>query len=203
MFDYPMALISSSDYDEIEVGPDATTEEIIAAKLRAVRELDYTKRELDRSISRAHAAIEGLPEKLTLVKRLEQSSSPEQQRQLIAERSELARLQSDADQREPRLAKWKAHREQLEREIRRINSLSILSPEKRQEYDRYHPPFEILQLVDLTSDRFAAEVRTMLWALRHDLARAMEQLGHPVYHPSDLTRTDFSGDFVWLPMLDD
>jgi hypothetical protein len=73
--------------------------------------------------------------------------------------------------------------------------------ETRLAYDRAHPPLALLKLEDCADPMFVDE-RTHLFLLRLAISAFLEARGEPVFHPSDLTRRDFSDDFRFNPVLD-
>jgi hypothetical protein len=71
-----------------------------------------------------------------------------------------------------------------------------------------HPPCDLLKLERDASNPFAAaedldlDRRLTLVLLRRELAKFLSGKGEDVYHPSDLTREDFSGDYDFHDLLD-
>jgi len=66
------------------------------------------------------------------------------------------------------------------------------------------PPLDLLTLTECPSQPFAdpTDTRTPLVQLRRELARFLASHGEDVYHPSDLTRDDFTADFTPNELLD-
>jgi hypothetical protein len=78
---------------------------------------------------------------------------------------------------------------------------SLQREETRLAYDRAHPPLALLKLEDCADPMFVDE-RTHLFLLRVAISAFLEARAEPVFHPSDLTRRDFSDDFRFNPLLD-
>jgi hypothetical protein len=68
-------------------------------------------------------------------------------------------------------------------------------------YDRAHPPLALLKLEDCADPVFVDE-RTHLFLLRVAISAFLEARQERVFHPSDLTRREFSDDFRFNPVLD-
>lgn len=123
-------------------------------------------------------------------------------------RQRLAKAQEEAPatgkaHEEAKLLKQRA--EELENKKLALNSLPLQNTEQREAYDLANPPLDLLRLVDCTVGLFpgAPAPRRQLAALRRELAAHFEALGEEAFHPSDLTRDDFSDDFTPNPVLDD
>jgi hypothetical protein len=56
-------------------------------------------------------------------------------------------------------------------------------------------------LAESPDDAFA-DNKTALFMLRRELAEFLSETGEEVFHPSDFSRTDFSGDFSHNLQLD-
>ena len=84
-------------------------------------------------------------------------------------------------------------------EANRLKDLA--KAEEKARYDDAHPPLGLLSLEATWPGVF--EDRTQkLAVLRRELEAFLVGRGSTVYFPSDLTRTDFSGDFTYSPVLD-
>ncbi len=83
----------------------------------------------------------------------------------------------------------KAHAVQLDRE------------EDRAAYDAQHPPLELLRL-DPTWAGFFEDRMESLVVLRRDVEEFLARQNVTVHRPSDLTRSDFTDDFTYSPLLD-
>lgn len=79
--------------------------------------------------------------------------------------------------------------EQLQREAARLA------------YDRAHPPLALLKLEDCADPVFV-DGRAHLFLLRMAISAFLEARQERVFHPSDLSRREFSDDFRFNPVLD-
>jgi hypothetical protein len=169
MFDLPFAVPHDSDYHELGISPDATTSEIVEAKLRHIKRLQTRQRELSHSIRAAIADTGG-------------------NREHAAARHPIDRWE----------AELRAHN-QREQEI---NALPLHSSEGRGKYDRENPPFEILRIDASVQELPWTDAAQVVAKVRAEISQFLTEQGEPVFHPSDLTRSDFTADFVWCESLD-
>ncbi len=85
------------------------------------------------------------------------------------------------------------------------NKLKDLATTKeRERYDAEHPPLGLLRLEPMWEGVFGdrAERLVVLAVLRRELEAFLVHRGWAVRFPSDLTRTDFTEDFAYSPLLD-
>jgi hypothetical protein len=73
--------------------------------------------------------------------------------------------------------------------------------EARLAYDRAHPPLALLKLEDC-ADELLTDERTCLFLLRMAISEFLAARHEQVFHPSDLTRRDFSDELTFNPVLD-
>ena len=73
--------------------------------------------------------------------------------------------------------------------------------EMRLAYDRAHPPLALLKL-ESCADPVFVDRRTRMFLLRMALSEFLIARQEQVFHPSDLTRGEFSDDFSFNPALD-
>ena len=114
----------------------------------------------------------------------------------------IAQLERKAISVQPRFLELREQTSSLDRRILDLNRLSLEKPAERLAYDSAHPPLALFKLTSCTRDEALIDRRTSLALLRADLSGFLEAQGEAVFHPSDLTRTDFSGDFASTPLLD-
>jgi hypothetical protein len=88
-----------------------------------------------------------------------------------------------------------------EDKIAEANAMKLESAEQRLAYDSEHPPLALLRLVPPRSSFFQDRDHALA-VLRRTLERLLASRGEPVYFPSDVTRTDFTSDFSYSPLLD-
>jgi hypothetical protein len=85
--------------------------------------------------------------------------------------------------------------------VAEANAQSLVKPANRAAYDLQHPPLGLLRLEPVWDPIFDDRA-TSLAALRRELEAFLQAEGEPVHHPNDTTRKDFSGDFMYTPLLD-
>jgi hypothetical protein len=90
----------------------------------------------------------------------------------------------------------------LQDRINEVNGWEIDRPDKRLAYDCGHPPLALLRLEESGSPGLS-DVHTSLLLLRRSISEFLTEAGEEVFHPSDLTRQDFSDDFSRNPVLDE
>lgn len=89
-----------------------------------------------------------------------------------------------------------------EDKLAEANELKALArADERARYDSEHPPLGLLRLEDTWSGFFEDRARSLA-VLRRELEGFLESGGAAVHFPSDLTRTDFTDDFAYSPILD-
>ena len=169
MFDLPFAVPHDSSYEELGIAPDATTQEIVEAKLRHIKRLQTRQRELSRSITAAMAEAGGNRERATA--------------------------------RYP-IERWEAEQRAHNQREQEINALPLHSAEGRGKYDRENPPFEILRIDASVQELPWGDPAELLAKVRGDVSQFLMEHGEAVFHPSDLTRSDFTADCVWCEPLD-
>lgn len=194
LFSYPLPVPSETVYRELGLGPDASDEEVQAAKSLAVRRLDAEHRELERSLQQTYDEVPGLREAYEDV-----SADAAALRDAQTRRAEL---EVRAVEQDPEFREKRRRSAEIVRRIEEINDQALEKPVNRRAYDRAHPPLALLKVEDCAVDQFL-EGATRLYLLRKDVAGFLSERGVAVFHPSDLTREDFSSDFAFNPILDD
>ena len=85
--------------------------------------------------------------------------------------------------------------DEISDKIASLNELAVtISDPKREEYDKQHPPFQLLKISTSKAEFFEGR-RDLLLLLRKAVVVFLREKGVDCYHPSDYTRTDFSSDF--------
>jgi hypothetical protein len=79
---------------------------------------------------------------------------------------------------------------------------SLARADERARYDADHPPLSLLRL-EPTWSSFVENRAEGLALLRRELEEFLASRGAEVYYPSDLTRTNFTDDFAYSPILDE
>jgi len=202
MFDFPLSVSKETEYELLGVDPEATSREINEAKAELSRKLRADQAAAQRKLEAVYAS---LPELRTTEKRVENLRAGDRDadpNELGAELKKLAQLEQKALGID---SGFREHREkvfELQRQIEAVNRVSLHSAEDREEYDRQHPPLGLIKFPECTLDEFATNRRLALALVRRDLIRFFVEKGEEVFHPSDLTREDFSRDFAHNPILD-
>jgi hypothetical protein len=82
-----------------------------------------------------------------------------------------------------------------------INQWNLDKPDARLVYDCAHPPLALLKLAP-PADAALRDPRTFLFLLRSAISEFLNAHGEEVFHPSDVTRRDFTDDFDHHELLD-
>jgi len=88
-----------------------------------------------------------------------------------------------------------------EEEIAAVHTSSLESAEARAAHDERRPPLSLLRL-EPTWAPVLDERDAGLTVLRREIETFLTDAGEPVHHPTDTTRTDFTGDFAHSHRLD-
>jgi hypothetical protein len=194
LFYYPFPVPQRTTYRELGIGPDASDEEVQAAKSATVRRLLEEKGRLDQAIERVYDQVPGLQRACEENEQADTVASP-------AARRTLAELEAKALAVDPALRNKRLRSAELETKVHELNEQALEKPANRRAYDRAHPPLGLLNLRECAGDDFLEGV-TCLHLLRKDVASFLSARGVAVLHPSDLTREDFTSDFSRNPILD-
>lgn len=182
MFQYPFVSSAKSIYTKLGIGPDSEKNEINKAKDLYIRKINRQLSEL-----KEYHELKG-----------QLLSTAENKDQLLS-KTESLKLQLN---KEGVSTKDKNKEiERLEEEITTINAFDPGKKDKREEYDLYHPP-AILLRINYNIPAVYIDKRSQLSILRKDLSRFFNEKNLKVYHPSDLTKTDFSSDYRFNKLLD-
>jgi len=201
MFDLPLPVPARTLYRDLDVAPDASDEEVRWAKAEAVRRLEAEKSTILKDLGRVRGQIPGLGPTLDEVASLRAAGTDADEAALAKALARLADLERQATARDPAYRQKCERVDTLTRRVEDLNRRAIEKPEARVAYDRCHPPLALLRLSDCTTDAFR-DPHDALFLLRRDLAAFLESRGEVAFHPSDLTRQDFSADFTPNPLLD-
>jgi len=90
--------------------------------------------------------------------------------------------------------------DQLHGRVEEVHGWDLDKPEKRSAYDCANPPLALLKLED-AGVAALADPRLRLFLLRREISDFLLAKGEAAFHPSDLTRRDFAGDFTPNPIL--
>jgi hypothetical protein len=204
VFDYPLPIPRrNTHYEVLDVGPEATAHEIGQAGQVLKRSFKQQGTAAQRRLEAVYAEVSGLREAHDTVARLiAEGDRADHRDESRAATRELARLEKRALAIEPEYRALRERVTEMNRRIEEINAMKLQDPKVRRDYDRDHAPLELLKLADPARRDFAADARTTMLLLRRELSRFLEEGGHEVYHPSDLTRDNFERDFIPTPLLD-
>jgi hypothetical protein len=201
MLAFPLFISDTSDYATLGIGPEATSEEINEAKLELIDRIKAIRRQIDRKIDGVYRDVDGLKAASEELKELRGRGDVANPEALRAAELRLAGLEEKARLLAPEFQEWTERSAELERQIHDVNRMGIHKREERLAYDRRNPPFELLQLARPRRDCFS-DPRVVLAMLRRELVELLDSRGEDVFHPSDLIRDDFTGDYCFNPILD-
>ena len=182
MFDYPLPARPVSLYDELGLPPEAPENDLRDAKSVVTGRLRAESDALKIKIADALKAVDGGVEPQTDSGR----------------RTALAEVRAAAAN--PEFRGWCERQAEVDRRLDDINAKDLDTPGGRAKYDAGFPPFALLKIAPPT-DPFA-DAATVLALVRREVSEYLAARGVPVSHPSDLSRTDFTGDFATTPDLD-
>jgi hypothetical protein len=135
--------------------------------------------------------------------KLEAVSRLDHERRALQERLDLvaADRQVDPDGDDPEVVELRGQIAERRQQAEEINGWNLDMPDARLAYDCDHPPLALLKLAP-SADAALTEPRTCLFLLRSAIAEFLDAKGEAVFHPSDLTRRDFTDDFSFHELLD-
>jgi predicted nucleic acid-binding Zn-ribbon protein len=198
MFDFPLPPAPFGLYEQLGLSPEATAEEINEARQELASELQSEKRQVDKQLDEVYQHVDGLRE---VYGKLGGENSENDPRAFRAMQSQVAQLEDRACQFNSEYSLLREQAADLERRIHETNLIKLQNPQERLVYDQSHPPLELLKLADCGSGPFD-DRKVVVALIRAELSEFFEQAGEAVYHPSDLTREDFTDDFTHDPLLD-
>lgn len=199
LFDWPLPVPEAFAYRDLDIEPFATQDEVRWAKGRAIRRLHAEQAAVERELDAVYRAIPGLREAYRAVQAMQKGGSDRGDER--GAHAELAELEGHALRSDPDFRRKRRRLAEIEETVKRINRQALDTPEERRAYDEAHPPLALLRLVEEERGGFV-EPRTAFLLLRREVARFLSAQGEDVFHPSDLTREDFSADFDFNELLD-
>jgi hypothetical protein len=202
MFDFPLTIPKQTTYRKLGLTPEASADDIREAKGRLQAEVNAKLVVVEKALNKVYKDVPGLREALDQEQALEKRGEASDAEALSEIRQRLSELVPLALEIAPQFRRLVKEQKDLDQQSRKINLISLDSPEKRRDYDSRHPPLGLLRFADATQDSFL-ESRTALFLLRRELSAYFSQKGETVFHPSDLTRQDFRQDFAFNKELDD
>jgi spore cortex formation protein SpoVR/YcgB (stage V sporulation) len=114
---------------------------------------------------------------------------------------ELSTGSEQADAADERVREARRQLDDLGSQLNLVNGTKLAGAKERSEHDSKHPPAQILKLEDCAPEMMANR-RQMLRLLRRAVTAFLEMRTAEVFHPSDLTRVDFTADHTFHPLLD-
>jgi hypothetical protein len=202
LFDYPITLPHRTAYHDLDIEPDASDEEVRWAKYARSERLKGEQRELEKKLQEVYGQVAGLREAYRTVQDLHGQGAELDEGLLQEAQQQLRALEHEAQRIDPEFRKNRERVGELKDQIEQLNNMALDSPEKRLEYDQLNPPLALLRLVDCARLGFLDDARTTLFLVRRAVAEYLAQRIDHVFHPSDLTREDFSHDFTANSILD-
>jgi len=208
MFDYPLFLPHHTLYEEFGLDPEATAQEIQDALDEKRGDLRKQQLEIGTLLSTIYKDVPDLKEAENEISslRLENAKVAPEEREakLRIARKRLEEAEHRALEINPEFHHLREQADQLKRKEEDLNSNPLSDTNKRAEYDRDHAPLELFKLADCERNDLFDRSRpgTALIALRRELAAFFTEQGEETFHPSDLTREDFSSDFDPSSYLD-
>ena len=200
MFDTPLPLPHSSEYARLGVTPDATQEEIRGAVNDAERRLAREKRSAQQELEAVYGQVEGLREAYRERDELLGAEVDADRARQVRER--LSALEAKAMGVSPRFRTLRERLERIEDQLKQLSTTPLNRADSRATHDRDHPPLSLVKVEDGARDAFTTEPRVALTLLRREASAFLSRQGETVFHPTDVTRRDFSSDFTYAQLLD-
>jgi len=201
MFDYPLLIPQHTRYEELGIAPEAAPDEVREAKGAAVSRIVELKAAIIQTLNDVYRQVPGLDEAYQTIERLKNSTESGALDELRDDQKRLAKLEQSATKISPEFLELRKQLDDFGRAERRINTEAFDNPEARAAYDDDTPPLALLKLADCAEDIFS-DNRVALHLIRQELSTFLGEQGETVFHPSDLTRRDFTADFTPNELLD-
>lgn len=199
VFDYPISVPRDTLYARLGIPPEATMAEVQDAKGALVEEIGVARRRVEKRLAEVDEQVAGLAEaRSTLERAINEGASDEEKSSI---RSRLNDLERKAEEFCPEYRSLRREQDDLHKRLIEINGMVISDPKGRADYDLEHPPLSVLRLTDCGPD-LLGDHPDALPLLRAEISRFLEDKGETVFHPTDVTRRDFSGDLTHTPLLD-
>ena len=208
MFGYPIPIPQNTFYQELGLDPEATVEEVSAAITTRKQELIEQMAGIGKKLNDIYTAVPGLKatEAEIAVLRLESKEDhpAEKEGKLRLARNRLDELENKALAINPEFKHLHSQMQTLKQKEEELNISPFSTPEKRLEYDQQNPPLELFKLSNCQrNDLFDRNRNNIcLTILRRELSAYLAKQQEVIFHPNDLTRVDFSGDYSHTPLLD-
>ena len=197
LFDLPLPLPSDSLYREMDLEPSATAEEVGWAVKILNDKRQAAKSQLDDDIKATVARVPGLSAIYDELSGASGASTGNERK--LQKLSELENRALDID---PGFKEKQRKSKELAEKIDALNALDLGKLAGLAKYDEMHPPYILMKLAPAVRDEFLDQPRTLLWLLRREISRFLENRGEPSAYLNDLDRQDFTADFCPNQILD-
>ncbi len=87
-------------------------------------------------------------------------------------------------------------------EVAEAHSVNLDSSARRAEHDAGYPPLALLRL-EPTWNAIFDDRAAGLAMLRVEIENFLVDASETVFHPTDISRSDFTADFTYCPLIDD
>lgn len=202
MFNYPLPNAGMTLYHRLGILPTATEQQIRTAIADQKEDLLKRKRGLERKLNRINTEFPELETLKARIESLKKTSTTDAVEALRKAIDEKRSLEKKAETIEPAYRDIISELKEIERKINELNSLKLDNTRERNAYDLRNPPCALLKLKAFEDPLFS-EPEVALTIIRREIANFLAEENNMVcYHPSDLTRTDFTADFNYHPILD-
>jgi len=201
MFDYPLLSSQKTAYDKLGIYPCATEKQITDV---ISNKRDNLIREQKKYEKKKNRVFKEIPDLEPTLKKIELASKKTKDREKInAIIEQREQLEKQAMEFDPDYKDNMAKVADFEKQVSELNVMKLDNIQKRKNYDQSHPPCALLKLKDESSPVFV-DPDVALYQIRMRISRFLEkEKGVGCYHPSDLTRSDFTSDFNYNPELDE
>jgi uncharacterized coiled-coil DUF342 family protein len=205
LFTYPLPDPQNTIYHKLGIPPEATNVEISDALSKMIGQLNKEKDEINKQLTAIYRVVDGIPQAYSDLENIRGKGKDVDQSELEKKEIHLAKLEKEAQRINPDYKNLFERSDELARKINEVNQWGLNNPENRQEYDKKTPPYALLKFEDCDQEVFAESEsgkKLALYLLRLEFSEFVADLGEGSYHPSDLTRNNFSSDFTHHPLLD-
>jgi hypothetical protein len=208
VFDYPLFVPNFTLYEDLGIEPEATMQQIQDAINERKQEYQTQAGEISKKLYKVYQKVQGLQETedqaLTLKHENPDFRASNQGKKSLEVHERLDNLRKQAVAENSEYMQLRDQLRDLTAKEENLNNLPLSNPTNRLDYDRANPPLELLKLAECTrNDLFdRGHGSIALTVLRDELSQFLAEQGEVVFHPSDLTRADFSSDFSYVPLLD-
>jgi hypothetical protein len=197
LFDLPLSLPEDSIYQELNLDPSATAEEVSwAAKVLNDQRLAL-KSDREKKINKVFEKVPDLKEALEDKGDAKGSGSLDHRKSV-----RLADLLDKARRLDQDFLDHRRKVEELNAKILALNGLNLGNLNSLSNYDEARPPYALLKLAPAQRDEFLEQPRSELWLLRREITSFLERSGEAAAHTTDLDRENFAADMYRNPLLD-